>query len=65
MSRLAQRLMEATTSSLVTGLPSWNSRPSRSVKVQVLLSGDTFHLSTICGLMWPSRSVAKSVSYTM
>ena len=49
-SRTAQRLSEGTTSSDVTGVPSWNSSPSRRVKVQVSLSSDTVHLSTICGL---------------
>jgi hypothetical protein len=48
-SRLPQRASEATTSSPVTGLPSWNSRPSRSVKLHCFLSALTDHLSTICG----------------
>ena len=32
-SRCSQRASEATTSSPVTGVPSWNFRPGRSVKV--------------------------------
>src|SRR6267143_5602857 len=43
-SRAAQRLIEAMQSSEVTGLPSDQTRPSRSVKVQVSLSADTSHL---------------------
>ena len=39
-----QRLIEATQSSAVTGLPSCHSRPSRRVKVQVSLSGETVPL---------------------
>ena len=57
-----QRLIEATQSSAVTGLPSCHSRPSRSVKVQVSLSGETSHLSTICGLICCCASSANSVS---
>ena len=57
-----QRLIEATQSSAVTGLPSCHSRPSRSVKVQVSLSGETSHLSTICGLTSSFSSRANSVS---
>ena len=38
-SRTDQRLSEATQSSAVTGLPSCHLRPSRSVNVQVSLSG--------------------------
>jgi hypothetical protein len=62
VSRLAQRFSEATTSALVTGLPSWNSRPSRSLKVQVSESFETPQVSTICGLILPSASVPNSVS---
>ena len=40
-SRTAQRLIEATQSSAVTGAPSWKARPSRSVKRQVSLSGES------------------------
>ena len=61
-SRLAQRLSEATTSSLVTGLPSWNSRPLRSLKVQVLRSVELVYVSTIWGLMLPCASSENSVS---
>ena len=61
-SRTAQRLSEGTTSSDVTGVPSWNSSPSRRVKVQVSLSSEVVHLSTICGLISRLPSVANSVS---
>ena len=61
-SRTAQRFSEATTSSLVTGCPSWNSSPSRRVKVQVSLSSDIVQLSTICGLICSLSSSANSVS---
>ena len=57
-----QRLIEATQSSAVTGLPSCHSSPSRKVKVQVSLSGETSHLSTICGLTSNLSSRANSVS---
>ena len=55
----AQRLIEATQSSAVTGWPSCQARPSRSVKVWVSLSADTSYLSTICGLISPFASVAE------
>jgi hypothetical protein len=61
-SRLPQRAIEAATSSPVTGLPSWNSRPSRSVKVHRRWSGLTVHLSTICGCTRLFSSVPNSVS---
>ena len=61
-SRLPQRSIEAITSSPVTGLPSWNSRPGRSVKVHRRLSGLTVHVSTICGLTWFFSSVPNRVS---
>ena len=64
-SRAAQRLIEATQSSAVTGLPSCHSRPSRSVKVQVSLSADTSYLSTIWGFTSNFSSIAKSVSQIM
>ncbi len=57
-----QRLIEATQSSPVTGWPSCHSSPSRRVKVQVSLSGETVHLSTICGFTSSFSSTAKSVS---
>jgi hypothetical protein len=60
--RTDQRLSDGTTSSDVTGVPSWNSNPSRKVKVQVSLSGETSHLSTICGLTSRLPSSANSVS---
>ena len=37
-------------------------RPSRKLKVQVSLSGESSHLSTICGLMVSFSSSANSVS---
>src|SRR6185436_15391349 len=43
-SRAAQRLIEATQSSDVTGLPSCHSSPSRNVKVQSVLSAETSYL---------------------
>src|SRR6202012_5820363 len=46
----AQRLIEAMQSSEVTGAPVLQTSPSRSVKVQVSLSSDTLHVSTISGL---------------
>ena len=58
----AQRLIEATQSSAVTGLPSCHSRPSRRVKVQVSLSAETSYLSTICGCGLRSASTENSVS---
>ena len=57
-----QRLIDATQSSAVTGVPSCHSSPSRSVIVQVSLSADSSYLSIICGLIWPLASVANSVS---
>jgi hypothetical protein len=61
-SRLPQRASEAITSSLVTGLPSWNSSPSRSVKVQTLRSLPTSQRCTICGCTVPCASVPNRVS---
>ncbi len=61
-SRTPQRFSEAMTSSEVTGAPSWNFSPSRSVKVHVFLSSDTFQVSTICGCGFMVSSIAKSVS---
>src|SRR6478735_3779997 len=57
-SRAAQRLIEAMQSSDVTGLPSVHSRPSRKVKVQVSLSGETSYLSTIWGFTANLSSMA-------
>src|SRR5713101_5104412 len=64
-SRAPQRLIEAMQSSAVTGLSSDHVRPSRRVKVQVSLSGDTSHLSTIWGFTSNFSSMANSVSQTM
>src|SRR5262245_31661458 len=64
-SRAPQRLIEAMQSSAVTGLPSDQTNPSRRVKVQVSLSSDTLHLSTICGLTSNLSSTANSTSQTM
>jgi hypothetical protein len=61
-SRLPQRCSEAITSSPVTGLPSWNSRPLRSLKVHSRLSALTVHDSTICGLILAFSSVPNRVS---
>ncbi len=61
-SRAPQRLSEAMTSSEVTGAPSWNLSPSRSVKVQVFLSSEVSQLSTICGCGFMFSSIANSVS---
>ena len=47
--RAPQRLMEATQSIDRTGSLSWNSNPSRSVKVQVSLSSLISWPWTICG----------------
>ena len=58
----AQRLIEATQSSAVTGAPSCQRRPSRRVSVYVSLSALTSYLSTICGRISPLASVANSVS---
>ena len=62
VSLTAQRLMEATQSSAVTGLPSCQRSPSRSVMVWVSLSPLMSYLPTICGWISPLASVAKSVS---
>ena len=62
VSRLPQRLSEATQSSAVTGLPSCHSSPSRRVKVHSVLSGETSYLPTICGLKALFSSIANSVS---
>ena len=58
----AHRLIEATQSSAVTGGPSCQKSPSRSVNVCVSLSSETSYLPTICGLISPFSSVANSVS---
>ena len=60
-----QRLIEATQSSAVTGWPSWNFSPSRSVKDHFIESFDTVYLSTICGLIFRSASSANNVSKIM
>ncbi len=61
-SRAPQRLIEAMQSSAVTGLPSCQTRPSRSVMVKVFLSSLSSYFSTICGLISPFSSMAKRVS---
>ena len=63
--RAAQRLIEAMQSSEVTGVPLLHSRPSRRVKVQVSLSSETVHLSTIWGFTSNFSSKANKVSHTM
>ncbi|MNV67118.1 hypothetical protein D3C71_1599050 [compost metagenome] len=64
-SRSAQRLSDATTSSPVTGEPSWNLRLGRSVSVTVRRSGLSCQLCTISGWDLPWASKANSVSNTM
>ena len=64
-SRPPQRLIDATQSSAVTGVPSWNFSPSRSVNEYFIASFDTVYLSTICGLIFRSASSARSVSKIM
>ena len=60
-----QRLSEATQSSAVTGAPSWNLSPSRSVNEYFIESLLTVCLSTICGCSFRFSSSAKSVSKIM
>ena len=62
LSRPIQRCTEATASAAVTGLPSLNFRPGRSVKVQLLPSLLVVYLSTICGRGVPAASCANRVS---
>ena len=62
--RAPQRLIDWMQSSDVTGAPSLHTRPSRKVKVQVSLSGETSHLSTISGWTCSFSSSANSVSHT-
>ena len=61
-SRWPQRFSDAITSADATGLPSWNARPLRNVKVQVFASGDALYLSTICGCSLPLASRPNKVS---
>ena len=61
-SRWPQRLMEATASSAVTAVPSWNSSPGRSLKVQLMRSGLAAQDSSICGRYSPLLSIETSVS---
>ena len=65
VSFLAQRWIDATQSSALTGVPSLNFRPGRSVKLQLLPSSEAVQLSTICGLTWPRLSCENRVSNTM
>jgi hypothetical protein len=64
-SRWPQRRMEATASSAVTAVPSWNSSPGRSLKIQLIRSGLDCQDSSICGRYSPLLSIATSVSKTM
>jgi hypothetical protein len=64
-SPIHQRLMLATTSRPSTGVPSWNTRPSRSVISHSFPSSDTVWPSSICGCGTPSASSANSVSNTI
>ncbi len=57
-----QRWIDTTQSSAVTGWPSWNLSPSRSVNDHFMWSRLTVYLSTICGLIWRLASLANSVS---
>src|ERR1700761_353003 len=61
-SRLPQRVIDAITSAEVTGLPSLNASPLRSVNVQVLLSGEVVYVSTISGCTTPLASTPNRVS---
>ena len=60
-----QRLSDATQSSAVTGWPSWNLSPSRSVNEYFMWSLLSLYLSTICGWSLRLPSSAKSVSKIM
>ena len=60
-----QRLIDATQSSAVTGWPSWNLRPSRSVNEYFIASLLTVYLSTICGWSLRLPSSANRVSKIM
>ncbi len=62
VARFAQRITEATASLAVTGEPSWNFMPGRSVKLHFMPSGLTVHLSIICGFGSSLLSSAKSTS---
>ena len=61
-SRAANRLMESTQSSAVTGWPSCHLSPSRRMKDHFRLSALVVYLSTICGCMRMLASGAKSMS---
>ena len=62
VSRTNMRRRVATTSRVVTGAPSWNIRPGRSVKAYSRPSGDFVQVSTICGWGVMSASQLNSVS---
>ena len=64
-SRLPQRSRLATQSRARTGSLSWNSRPGRRVRVQVLPSSPVVKPSSICGDGRYRLSCPNSVSYTM
>ncbi len=57
-----QRRIEATQSSAFTSVPSCHLSPSRRRKVTTRPSGDTVHVSAICGRTLLSASRASSVS---
>jgi hypothetical protein len=65
VSRAPQRLIEAAQSTPRTGVPSWNSRPSRSRKRQTRPSSETSCDATICGFGRNRVSTPNRVSYTM
>jgi hypothetical protein len=60
--RAAHRRSDWTASAAVTGEPSWNFWPARSLNVQVMPSALVEKLSTICGFGCILLSSAKSVS---
>ena len=64
-SRAPQRLSEATQSSAVTGVPSWNLSPSRRVNEYFMASLLTVYLSTICGCSLTCSSSANRASKIM
>ena len=63
--RLAQRWIESTASFDVTGVPSWNLSPGRSLNFQVSPSALFSQPSSICGFGCSFSSNATSTSKTM
>lgn len=60
----AQRLSEATQSEALTGAPSCQTRPSRSLNCQLRPSDAVENVSTIWGRIVPAMSIENSVSKT-